>query len=133
MNAAKAMRIGGWVLSGLIAALMCMSATFKLNPPPEIAAEFAKSNLTPQIMFNIGIVELLCTLLFLLPWTGFWGAILLTGYLGGATFVHVQQREAPVMPIVIGVLVWVALGLRRSEIFALAMGKRLDARSGSGT
>jgi hypothetical protein len=130
MTAAKGMRIAGWSLSALLGVLFIgMSAMMKFNPPPEIAEGFAKGGFTPELMFKIGIVEVICAVLFLIPWTGFLGAILLTGYLGGAVLTHVKQGEAPVMPIVIGVLVWVALGLRQSEIFALAMGKRLAPRA----
>ena len=77
---------------------------------------------TTDLMFRISIVEVIVTLLFLIPRTGFLGGILLTGYLGGATVTHLRVGDAAFMPIIIGVVVWVALGLRRPEIFSMALG-----------
>ncbi len=134
MNAAKAMRIGGWVLTALLGLfLLGASAAPKLIQPPAMVKMFEESGFDLGFAFKVGIVETICTVLFILPWTGFWGAILLTGYLGGATYVHASKGEMPIFAIGIGVLVWIALGLRRPEILALAMGKRLSARPGSGT
>lgn len=65
--------------------------------------------------------------LFLIPRTGFLAAVLLTGYLGGAVLTHLRIGEPFVMPLVIGALFWVALGLRQPGVFALAMGKGAQA------
>jgi hypothetical protein len=73
-------------------------------------------------MTKIGVVEVVITILFLIPQTSFIGAILLTGYLGGATVTHVRLGDSFVVPVVIGVLVWIALGLRNPAIFCLARG-----------
>ena len=89
-----------------------------------MVAGFEKMGLTTQQVFVIGIVEIVIVVLYLIPRTSFLGAILLTGYLGGATFVHVRRQELFIAPIVFGVLLWVGLGLRRPEIFQLAFGKK---------
>ncbi len=115
-------KIAGWVLSALLAGLLLMSAYFQLADWEGKEAEFAKAGLTVSQMSAIGIVEVVITLIFLIPITSFFGAVLLTGYLGGATFVHVQQGEPVAIPIVIGVLVWIALGLRNFEVFRVALG-----------
>ena len=78
---------------------------------------------TTDLMFRISIVEVIVTLLFLIPRTGFLGGILLTGYLGGATVTHLRVGDAAFMPIIIGVVVWVALGLRRPEIFSRTLAR----------
>lgn len=123
----KSQRIIGWVLSGLIAAFLILaSAPMKLLdiPDKETKAElFAKSGWTPERMFPVGVVEVLVAVLFLIPRTGFLGAILLTGYLGGAIATHARLGEPNfVMPLVIGILAWVAYGLRNPIIFRLAIG-----------
>jgi hypothetical protein len=73
----------------------------------------------------LGIIEITVTLIFLIPRTSFLGAILLTGYLGGAVWAHVRVGDAWLFPIIIGILVWVALGLRQPAILALALGQSL--------
>lgn len=88
------------------------------------AEMFAKLGWSESIMFNIGILELVITLMFLVPRTAFVAAILITAYLGGAIATHVRIGDQFVFPIIIGVLYWVALGLRENRIFSMAMGQK---------
>lgn len=116
-------KIAGWVLSGLLALLFIgASAPPKLKGGEANAKEFEKIGFTTDQMYGIGIVEIAIAVLFLVPQTSFIGAILLTGYLGGATATHVRAGEPFIPPVVIGVLVWIALGLRRPAVFKLAWG-----------
>lgn len=116
-------RIIGWVLSGLLAVfLIVASAGGKFTEWEGKEEMFAKLGYTTEVMFAIGIVEVVCAVLFVLPWTGFVGAILLTGYLGGATATHVRVGDPYVFPILVGVVMWIALGLRQPGVFSLAMG-----------
>ena len=71
----------------------------------------------------LGIVLLSCTVLYLVPRTAVLGAILLTGYLGGAVATHVRVGEGlfPVLfPVIMGLLVWGGLWLRDERVRALA-------------
>ncbi|RLS52310.1 MAG: DoxX family protein [Planctomycetota bacterium] len=102
--------------------LIGASAKAKLTEWEGKAVQFEKMGFTTEVMTQIGIVEVVITLLFLIPRTAFLGAILLTGYLGGATVTHVRVGDNFATPIVIGVVVWVALGLRQSGIFTQALG-----------
>lgn len=114
-------RIAGWVLSALIAAfLIVVSAVGKFTEWEGKAEMFAKMGWTEDVMFKIGIVEVAVAILFLIPQTAFIGAILLTAYLGGAVATHVRLQEPFYMPIVIGILTWVALGLRDPRVFTNA-------------
>lgn len=123
MGGSKTARIVGWGLSGLLAAFLCLaSAMGKFTEWEGKAEMFGKLGFTTEVMFRIGLVEVLVAVLFLVPRTGFWGAILLTGYLGGATVTHVRVGDPYFVPIVIGVVAWVALGLRDPRIFSLALG-----------
>jgi hypothetical protein len=63
--------------------------------------------------------ELVCTETYVIPWTSVLGAILLTGYLGGAIATHVRIGEPFYGPLVLGVLVWGGLYLRCKRVRAL--------------
>ncbi|WP_237227299.1 YciI family protein [Rubinisphaera sp. JC750] len=120
----KGRLIAGWMLSGLLAVfLILLSATGKFTDWEGKDEMFAKFGFSEQLMFNIGIVEVVITLLFLFPRTAFLGSILLTAYLGGATVTHVRVEDPFFMPILMGVLVWIACGLRQPGIFSLALGR----------
>ncbi|MFN9718559.1 MAG: DoxX family protein [Planctomycetota bacterium] len=132
MASSKTRLVISWTLS-LLPALMMLgpSAFLKLNPSAEMAADFINMGLTAQQVFAIGVVEIVIVLLYLVPRTSFIGAILVTGYLGGATFVNLRAGEPFFLPIAFGLIIWVALGLRRPEIFRLtfASGTELETRS----
>ncbi len=121
MKRSKA-KIAGWVLSILLVAFLCLaSAIGKFIDFPDKDEMFAKLGWATDVMFNIGIVEVAIALLFLVPRTAFVAAILLTAYLGGATATHVRIGDPFFMPILFGVIVWVALGLRDPRIFQIAL------------
>lgn len=113
----------GWGLSILLAAfLIVVSASGKFVEWEGKEEMFEGMGFTTELMMQIGVLEVIIALLFLVPRTAFLAAILLTGYLGGATVTHLRVGEPFVFPIVIGVVAWIALGLRRPEIFTLAVG-----------
>lgn len=120
-----AARMTGWILSVLLVGFLCFSASGKLFIDfPDKEKMFAHFGWTLQGMKTVGILEIAFALIFLLPRLGFWGAILLTAYLGGAVTTHMRIGDAWFFPIIIGVLVWVAYGLRQPEVFRLALGAR---------
>lgn len=111
----------GWILTVLVSLMLVFSATMKFNSPPEMVEAFEKQLGYPaKLLLAIGFVELTCVILYLIPQTAVLGAILLTGYLGGAVATHVRIEENFVAPIVVGVVVWVALYLRDPRIRQLA-------------
>ncbi len=125
----KTARIAGWGLTFLIVAFLGFSATMKFVMANGTDEDLQKIGMARSLLINIGITEAIITAMFLLPWTSFLGAILLTGYLGGAVYAHVAKGDPAanlVMPIVIGVLIWIALGLRQYGIFQLAFGVALE-------
>jgi hypothetical protein len=72
--------------------------------------------------FGLGILLLACTVIYLLPSTSVLGAILLTGYLGGAVATHVRVSDGlfPIFfPVILGVLLWGGLLLRDDRLGAL--------------
>lgn len=118
------LRIVGWVLSVLLAAFLIIASAGlgKFMDSPDKAAQLAKIGFTADLMYKIGVVEVVIAILYVIPWTSFLGAVLLTAYLGGAVCAHVRIGESPIPPIVIGVVLWFAYGLRAPQIFALAFG-----------
>ena len=108
----------GRVLSVLPVLMLLMSAGTKLAQTPEVVKGFA--DWPPGIAVKIGILELTCTLIYLIPRTAVLGALLLTGYLGGATAVSVRMGGPVfIMPVALGVLVWGGLYLRDPRLRAL--------------
>ncbi len=99
-------------MSALPVLLLLFSAGMKLARPAPVVEGFAKSGYPESLLLGIGIVELLCTVLYLIPRTAVLGAILLTGYLGGATATHLRVGEPWIFPIIVGVLLWGGLFLR---------------------
>jgi len=125
----KKARITGWVLSLLVSLfLIGASGVPKFMEWEGKAEMFDKMGVTTDLIMKIGVLEIALALLFLVPRAGFLAAILLTGYLGGAVMTHVRIGDPFYFPIIIGVVMWISLGLRQPEVFALALGNRQPAR-----
>ena len=75
----------------------------------------------------LGLVLLACTILYVVPRTAILGAVLLTGYLGGATATHVRMGEPFVFPVVFGVLLWACLYVRDQRVPTLLLRRPRDA------
>ncbi|MDX2040138.1 MAG: DoxX family protein [Acidobacteriota bacterium] len=105
-----------WALSLLPMPLLFLSAYFKLSNAPQAMEGFIKYGYPQQSLLVIGIVEVLCTVLYLIPRTAVLGAILLTGYLGGAASTHIRVGEPFFIPILFGVLLWGGLYLRDERL-----------------
>ncbi len=102
----------GRICSGLVAAMLIMSAVLKFMGGPEFAAGLELLGIPVDLVAKLAVIELSCVALYLLPQTAVLGAILITGYLGGAIFAHVRVGDAFVGPLVFGVLAWGGLYLR---------------------
>ncbi|MBA4107016.1 MAG: DoxX family protein [Pirellula sp.] len=114
-------KIIGWVLSILIAAmLMFLSAPGKFMDFEGKEEMFAKLGWGIEVMKTIGVIEVAVAILYLIPRTAFIGAVLVTAYLGGAIATHVRVNDQYIMPVIMGVLVWVAIGLRDGRVFTTA-------------
>src|SRR5262245_32150743 len=117
----NAKRITGWVLSVLIAAFLILASGIPKFINWEGKAEMMeKMGWNTDVMLKIGVVEVTLAILFLIPRTAFVAAVLLTGYLGGAVATHVRVGEPFFFPFIIGILVWIALGLRDPRVFGTA-------------
>ena len=97
----------GRVVSALPVLMLIMSGVMKLLKPPQVVEGFTKLGYDADLALGLAIVELACTAIYVFPRTAVLGAILLTGYLGGAVATHVRVGDAYVIPVVLGVLVFV--------------------------
>ena len=102
----------GRIMSALIVVLMVMSAVMKLAKPHSVVEGFVHFGFLESHLVPLGILELVCTVVYVIPRTSILGAILLTGYLGGATAASVRVGEPFIFPVIAGVLVWGGLFLR---------------------
>jgi uncharacterized membrane protein YphA (DoxX/SURF4 family) len=124
----KTARTVGWVMSVLVSAfLIFASGIGKFIDFEGKAAMLDQLGYTTELLTKIGILEIALAVLFLVPRAAFLAALLLTAYLGGATATHVRVGDPFYFPILVGVFLWVSYGLRRPEIFCLAIGS--DATS----
>lgn len=121
MNAnPKGLTIVGWVLTALLGLLLTFSTTMKFLRPPEMIEQFEGVLGYPaRLAAPIGFVELACVVLFLVPRTAVLGAVLLTGYLGGAVATHVRVGDPFIVPVIVGVVVWLAIFCREPRVRAL--------------
>ncbi len=87
----------------------------KLTKNAEVVKGFGEFGLGEHLILPIGVVELICTVLYVVPRTAAIGAILLTGYLGGAVLTHLRVGQPWFMPIVVGVMLWTGLVLRQPK------------------
>lgn len=106
----------GWVLTLLPAALLVFSAVMKLMKPQPVVEGFAHFGIPELVIVPLGVLELGCTVIYLIPRTAVLGAILLTGYLGGATFANVRIGDSFIMTVVVGIAVWGGLFLRDPRV-----------------
>jgi hypothetical protein len=124
----KAKRITGWILTVLVGLfLIGASGVPKFLDFPGKADMMAKLQIPLDLLTTLGVIEVTVGLLYLIPRTAFLGAILTTGYLGGAVWTHLRVGDTWFFPIIIGVLMWLGLALRRPEIFRLALGQESPA------
>jgi hypothetical protein len=127
----------GRILTILIALFLLIDAIMK------IARNATSMQFTVQMLgypasavAGIGLVLLLCTVLYAIPRTAFIGAILLTGYLGGAVASGVRAATPMgswIFPLAFGVMVWVALWLRDRRLAALSADTFAARRSSTRT
>jgi hypothetical protein len=119
----KVQLITGRVLTALVGLfLIGASGIPKFMDWPGKKEMMDKMGIPLTLLPTIGVIEIVITIIYLIPRTAFLGAILITAYLGGAIITHLRVGEPWFFPVIIGVLTWVALALRQPLIFKLAGG-----------
>ncbi|CAI6079386.1 DoxX family protein [Cohnella sp. JJ-181] len=108
------------IMGGIAVLFMLFDGIGKLVGPAPVIEGTLELGYSESHMAVMGVLALLATLLYLVPRTSFWGAVLLTGYLGGAVAAQVRI-DAPLFsntlfPVYVAVLVWGALWLRDERV-----------------
>jgi hypothetical protein len=118
--ASRKMLWAGRIVSALPALLLLLSGVMKVLMLASVVQGFAHFGYPESVIRPIGFIEIACTLVYLIPRTAVLGAILMTGYLGGATATNVRIGDpAFILPALAGVLVWGGLFFRDKRIRAL--------------
>lgn len=106
----------GRILTGLIATFLVVDAGAKLVPLAPVIEASAKLGIGIDAIRPMGLVLLVSTVLHLFRRTQLFGAVLVSCYLGGATATHVLTHTPWWFPVVMGLVLWIAYGLRSSEL-----------------
>jgi len=113
----------GRIITGLVAAFLLFDAVIHLMKPAPVVEGFAKLGFPIRFAIPLGIIELVCVLMYLIPRTSIFGAILLTGYLGGAIAIQLPTGNPffgeVLFPVYIGVFLWGGIYLRDERLRAL--------------
>ena len=112
----------GFFVSGLPALFLLVDGVAKLFKPAPVVEATVRLGYPESVIVPLGIVLIAVTILYLIPVTSILGAILVTGYLGGAVATHVRFNEGIfpiVFPVIIGALIWLGLYLRDAQLRTL--------------
>ena len=113
----------GRIISGLVVAFLLFDGAIKLVPLDVVITTSQELGIPTQLARTLGVLTLTCTLLYAFPRTAVLGAILLTGYIGGAIYVHVRAGSPMFSHTLFGVylalLAWGGLWLRDASLRAL--------------
>jgi DoxX-like family len=111
----------GRILTALPILLMLFSASMKFTGNHQMVDEFVnRFGYVATVAPILGVVELTCVVLYAIPRTAVLGAILMTGYLGGAVATHVRIGDPSfVMPFALGVVAWGGLYFREERLHPL--------------
>lgn len=119
--------LAGWILTALPALMMLFGAANSIVPTETATRGLTEMGYPESAARPIGIVQLVCTLIYLFPRTAALGAILLTGYLGGAVATHARVQDPigfTLAPVAVGVFVWLGLTLRDPRIRSVVPWRR---------
>jgi hypothetical protein len=112
----------GRIMSALPAIFLLFDAAMKLVKPAFVVEATVALGYSESVILPLGVVLLVCTAFYLVPRTSVLGAILLTGYLGGAVATHVHHGDSLfeiLFPVIFGALLWGGLVLRDPRLRAL--------------
>ena len=121
----------GWILTAMAVSVFVWSGYMKLTGNPGYVAEWERLGYSVSALRTIGLLQLTCLTLYLIPRTSVLGVVLLTGYLGGAISSYVRIGEpafANAFQVTIALLAWGGLYLREERLWSLLPFRRDAAR-----
>jgi uncharacterized membrane protein YphA (DoxX/SURF4 family) len=116
MAASKAATVTGWVLTVLTSLLFVFSALMKFKGGPDLEKAMEHLGLPLSMVKPLGVLELACAIVYLIPPTAVVGAILLAGYVGGTIVTAWRSGDPCYVQIALGLLVWLGLYLREPRL-----------------
>ena len=123
----KKMTITGWIISGIPILLLLFDGVGKLLKPEPVIQSTLELGYPESVLTGIGIVLIICTVLYAIPRFSVIGAVLLTGYLGGAVATHVRLQNPlfshVLFPVYVGIFIWAGLYLRNQQLRNLLTNK----------
>ena len=109
-STSKPARWTSYILRGLAILFLVVDGVMHLAQPAPVVTAMNQLGFPGNVTFAIGIIELVCTVLYAIPATSTLGALLLTGYLGGAVTAHMRVGnpvfEAYIFPAIMGAMIW---------------------------
>lgn len=109
----------GWAITVIVSLLFLFSAVMKLTGLPEVKEGMAQLGLPESLLKPLAILEAACAVVYLIPVTSVLGAILLTGYIGGAICTHWRVGDPFLTQVALGIVVWLGIYLRDARLKAL--------------
>lgn len=109
----------GRVLSGLAILFLLFDAIGKIAMPAPVMEAFLRVGIATRLAPTVAALLLLGILLYAIPWTSILGAVVLTGYLGGAVAIHLRAGSTffeIVFPVIFASIVWAGIFLRDSRL-----------------
>jgi hypothetical protein len=121
----------GWLVTSAPAFIVLSSARWKLTHNAWYVQEFARIGWPASALETLAALQLTGLVLLVVPWTSVLGAIMLTGYLGGAiaSYVRIGEYYPPLVPFTTAVLAWLGLFLREPRLWVLLPIRRKGTRS----
>ncbi len=133
-SASKKSVWAGRITSVLSILFLGMDAILHLMTPAPMAEAFARLGIPLDLSIGIGVIELACLAIYVIPRTAVLGAILWTGYLGGAIAIHMRARSSlveTVFPIILCLMVWAGVFFREERLrFIIPLRSRADVATG---
>ena len=112
--------LAGRILTGIVIAFMLFDTGFKFSGAKEVVEGTAQLGFQPHHMAIIAVIELVCLVMYLIPRTSPIGAVLLTGYFGGAIITHIRLDNPLfshiLFPTYLGAMMWLGLYLRDARV-----------------
>jgi len=105
-----------WAISVLTCLVFLFSAFLKIKDGPQVLQGMGHLGMRPALLAPLAVVEISCVVLYLIPATAVLGAILMTGYIGGAICTHLRVGDPFYVQIVLGILIWLGLYLREDRL-----------------
>ncbi len=123
----RVMLVAGWLVSLAPLAIVLMSARWKLTNDPWYVKEFMRIGWSTEWLPRLAFLQLSFIGLYMIPQTAVLGAVLITGYLGGAiaSYTRIGELNPPLVPFTTAALAWLGLFLRDERIRELLPFRRL--------